>query len=172
MKIDVPLTTDLGLGAQRRIIEPGDSVAEIPSTINPVVAITSPHVLAAVSNVAMNSSFVSEFLEAKNNAAAFVDTMVTLAPGLWDLTISFTFSMTITTAQGIGQRIRISVVDGVFTLPIFEILFSPITNFWDQKSIHARVLLRDITTLVMDGPATAVGDTINLAVAINANKEL
>lgn len=176
MRIDTPLTTDLGLGVDRRIIDPSDSVVDIESKVAanvPIMTVTQYGSLVSTSKLT-SSGLVSAEANFTNTGAAPDTLLVTLTKGLWTIYPSLWYTADIATAMAQTQRVLFKAVDsisgGAGVLGMIGLLtgvqgFNPTFNPW-------RLLMRNDWTLKMDVPATAVGDKLFLWLAFNCVKEL
>jgi hypothetical protein len=174
MKLSTPLTTNLGLGVQRRIIEANDSIVEVPSTVIPTLDIIQPTNLGGTltTTVQQESFVVQDLRNITNQAAIVAQTVCTLGVGLWTIQFVISFVSTIVTAINVGQAVRYSISNGVFFAELEPIMLATGTQVINVQSNQMRFLLRDPTTIIFDAPATAVGDIINMRTSINCQKAL
>jgi hypothetical protein len=176
MKIDTPLTTDIGLGVDRRIIEPGDSVVEVPSQIIPTVEAIQAHLVGPLT-ATTPSGQQSVFFSAEstfNNTGAFNNVIATLDKGYWEITTLIWFLTTMATSQLITQRVAWTLVDvltgGTVTLWLLGLAGG--TNNFQISPFITKLLIRSQCQIKMSGPATAIGDTILIWQALNCVRRM
>jgi hypothetical protein len=174
MKIDTPLTTDLGLGASRRIIDPADSVVDIPSAVMPVLDIIQPTSLGGfLTTTVQTQSFITNDIRFLNNQAAVTNNVIaTLGLGLWSIQFTGALFTNIATALTTNSQITYVLSNGTFNPFILAATLQVGQAGTSLQGNLQRVLLRDQTVIAFSAPLTAAGDTIFLLMSLNCQKAL
>lgn len=174
MRIDVPLTSDLGVGSKKRTLDPSDSHVDIPAAVMPIAEIITPVAAPTALNTNNEASLSVDYIQSKNNSAAWVDGIIDLAPGLWQIDFVWAFNMTMATAVNISTQfllLQLQIPAGAVSFSLNIARWFTVTGnttgqyFW-------RFLLRDPARITLTGPATAVGDTILILSEFVATKQI
>jgi len=173
MKLDTPVTTDVALGIQRRIIEPSDSLVDIPARIQTGIELIQPCAIGGLlSTTPINQSALIEHLEQLNNTGARNDVVCTLAPGLWVINLHIGAEWTFATAFGVNQVMLYKLDNGTFGPTIWSTYVPPNSNQWVVHNRYMRILTREQCTIKFTAPATAVGDFWNSTASIYVERDL
>jgi len=142
-------------------MDSNDSHVDVPSLIMPTLDIMAPLTAPAPTGTNNEASFETDYISTHNNAAAFGDNIIDIAPGAWEVRISFAINQVIATAVTISSvmEFQLGLVPGAITFSINLSRFVVVTG--NQRGQDTwRFLLRDPARVQFQGPATAVGDTI------------
>jgi len=89
MIVDTPLLSGIAIGTDRVVPQEGDAQVVIPSSIQPIIFPIQPHFNILPPAVDVQRGSVLTFLSAtKLNVAAAIDTVITLAKGLWTIEVN------------------------------------------------------------------------------------
>lgn len=163
--------TTIGLGSQKQIPQAGDTSLKLPNLVMPVIRLVEPLEVLQSSIVPMDTSFCTESIFQKNNAAQAIEQMCVLKPGLWEINIEFALKITTATTIPVGtfaNRVYIDIGGFAVTLLIF--LVRSTGQFSLNKTVQ--VLLRDESTLHHQICATGAGDFIDQQVSLVCNRLL
>lgn len=90
MIIDTPLLASIALGTDRVVPQEGDGQVVIPSAIAPVIFPIQPHFnIVPVAVDVQRGSVLTLLTATKLNVVSAIDTVITLAKGLWRIEVNF-----------------------------------------------------------------------------------
>jgi hypothetical protein len=92
MIVDSPLIIGLVAGAGRIIPQDGDAQLIVPALVQPTVDLVQPNVQVDNINTPMTQSFmIANLLQRAAGSATLSQIIATLAPGLWHLTLTWSY---------------------------------------------------------------------------------
>ena len=169
MIIDGVNVLDLALGANRRIVQDGDTQLAIPSTILPVLLNIRRTQTGIQTGTPQEQSVLSEANQATNNAATSSVSIMTLQGGLWELELILCSQFDFSNAFG-------SLVTADITLNykgLARRLLSRIASigtFTDYQRM--RVLLEDNCQMNLRNGTTGAAEHMTTLAIVNAIRVL
>lgn len=170
MIVDTPITVDLALGTERRVIDQGDAQVLIPPSVQPVALFLLPTLTSPPATVPMETSAIRSNTRSNTNQAASSDVLLQLAAGFWELeiwldsTANFTHGFVAGTDTGV--RITLETLAALTLHPLIQRYV--VQNFSAHDYTRLRVLLREPLELVHRVQVTGVGQSILSAAVVNA----
>lgn len=168
MKIDSDLVTNLVLGQSQKTIERGDSSVTIPPIISANLPTILPVQFADSGTSVMLYSAVVDSEISRTNQAALENTILTLGPGYWDITVWMAAWFNWTHVTGLED------VDVYAELGnrSFTILSGYAASGTQQFQRSLRLLTRNNLVLHHEVGITGVAQTTDTVVFISASKLL
>jgi len=168
MIVDQPITADLTLGADRRIVQDGDTQLVVPPVITPVVLSLRPTSLVQQPvGPAIDDSRTFHFFAARVNQAALSSPTVVLNKGLWELEFTMATSFDYTAAPPLATLSGAEIQLGTALATVSLLTrFPQIGSFTDFG--RCRVLLREATTVFVFTPASGAAQNIAQKACVNA----
>lgn len=171
MIINSALTSSLAIAADKAVAEIGDDNTQVPSTINPVEKLLSPHhVLVGGVPRTASSSFISFFENLRAASTAATNTVVvTLTRGLWTITWHMHVDFQSGGTANQQSAVRFGVQMESDTQYICGIFRSSAPQTANGKF---RLLLGADANLRLDIVATGVSDAIDAFLGLNCEKNI
>jgi hypothetical protein len=157
MIIDSPSVTEIGLGTDRRIPQPGDNQVVIPPMILPTIRPLQPVQFSATSDLPNRVSFITDFLFNDNNAAQQDDDIVTLAPGYWLLDVQLSCTVSFAGTPTGTRPVQVTISFGGYTA---ELLTVGSFNVQTTANRRLEMLIRQESILGCFRESTGAGDFI------------
>lgn len=172
MIIDLPLVPDLALGTDRNIPQVGDNQVFLPASIQPIVGIITPHTVAAPSTTNQPQSCTHQSLASRTNQAATLTTTIfILPPGLFTFSVFASMRSNYTLIGSGTPDVRIHVIEAGLSLYNLLSLWATVGANITQQT-HNRLLMRSQSIVELFINSNGVGQTIDVGVAINVQREL
>lgn len=150
MIIDFPLLSDLALGADKVIAQPGDNTVEIPSNVLPVIF---PISRLGVSTNFTDRATSSKLANQQNtflNVASTTDSVLTLPKGLYTLEMNLSIRANFTTVV-LADMVEVLLTYQVNSLRLGALAANTST---DKLELSRYILLDSEATLQVRVPAT------------------
>lgn len=171
MIIDLPLVPELAVGADRNIPQVGDNQVFLPASIQPVVGILTPHTVAAPTTSNQPQSCTHSAFITRTNLGALTTTLLVLPPGLYRFSTYMTMRSNYTLIGSATPDARLHIIEAGLSLFNLISFFATVgANLTMQTD--SRLLLRSSSILELFIGVTGVGQTIDVAAAVNVQREL
>lgn len=167
MIIDGVNNLDLGIGAGRRIVEPGDSQQVVPNILLPILLGLRPHALTIVATSIPDRSRIVSAYQSRTNQAAISTVVLNLPPGLYELELGMALASNFTHAFATDADAILTLENSASGFQVFLIaVMASIGTI--SVSARYRILIHDACTVNMIIGLTGVGQSVDQRVTVNA----
>lgn len=173
MIVDQDLTTEIGIGTERRMPQEGDSQLLIPPLGSLTIPLQAPSLFGSDPLAVHRKSAVSGGSTSRTNQAAATTIFMTLAPGMYRMTAFLTARANYeNTGAGAGQAdVSLRLTNQSGSVWQFLGLYAHITDP-SSVTLNFEVLLIDVTTVAVRTEANGVGQTLDAFFSVCATRIL
>jgi hypothetical protein len=171
MIIDGPITSDLTVGADTRIVQDGDAQIVVPATVLPVVLALRPtRLIPFGGGELVNDSTLVNFFLSRVNLGSATNTVIQLSKGLWELelTMATVFDYLPVPPSTGTSPVEITLTDALISTQTVVMLsrFPSIGSWVDYNRL--RVLLTATHRVQVFVPITGATDDLAVQLSLNA----